>query len=857
MNTSKSSVKFPVVGIGASAGGLEALEQFFENMPVNNGMAFVVIQHMDPNYEGILPELLQRTTAMKVIQVTDQLLTKPDHVYVIPRNKSMSILRGYLHLFDPVEIRGLRHPIDFFFHSLADDRKAESIGIVLSGMGSDGSIGLKAIKEQGGIVVIQDPGSSKFDGMPSSAKETVNPDIVAPANEIPAKLIALLNRIPDISRNLLTDDKNKTNLQKIDILLRAHTGHDFSLYKKNAQYRRIERRMNVHQIEKITSYVHLLQENPKEIEILFRELLIGVTNFFRDKAMWEKLKEKILPELFNELPDGHVIRVWITACSTGEEAYSLAIIFKEAHEKLKQFKNITLQIFATDIDNDAIEIARKGLFGTNIEADVSHERLAKYFTKDGSRYFVNSYIREMIVFAPHDVIKDPPFTRLDILFCRNLLIYMESDLQKKLMNLFYYSLREGGLMVLGIAENAASAEQMFSTIDTKLKIYNRILSPMEIDKMEFPNSFSPSLKRLDNDPKITKGAANIQTFADQLLLQSFAPASVLINKEGDILYITGRTGKYLEPAAGKANMNIYSMAREGLRNELLGSIRKAKLNNETIYLRNIKAGNSDSSDHVDVTIQPVTKPDAFKDTIMIVFSDVTSSRKQTRKKTKSSEQTLSSHDLGIEMELQRALDELQSNHEEMQTSQEELKSINEELQSANEELQSTNEELITSKEEMQSLNEELQTVNSELQNKVAEYMEANNDMKNLLNSTDIATLFLDKNLNIRRYTDQLTKLIKLRTTDIGRPFTDIASDLHYPEIAENSKEVLQTLVFKENDISAHDNRWFRVRIMPYRTLDERIDGVVITFIDITLAKKLETELNETISILRDNNLYNT
>ena len=855
MTISKSSLKFPVVGIGASAGGLEALEQFFENMPANTGMAFVVIQHLDPNYVGILPELLQRTTTMKVIQVTDQLLTKPNHVYVIPRNKSMSILRGYLHLFDPVEIRGVRHPIDFFFHSLVDDRKEESIGIVLSGMGTDGSIGLKAIKEQGGIVIIQDPDSSKFDGMPNSAIVTVNPDIVASAREIPAKLIAFLNKNPSISRDLIKDDKNRTNLEKIDILLRTHTGHDFSLYKKNAQYRRIERRMNVHQIDKISSYVRFLQENPKELEILFRELLIGVTNFFRDSNLWVKLKEEILPELINGLPDGYIVRVWITACSTGEEAYSLAIVFKEVYEKVKHLKKLTLQIFATDLDNSAIEVARKGVFSSKIETDVSHERLSRYFTKKESNYYVNTSVREMIVFAPHDVIKDPPFTKLDILFCRNLLIYMESDLQLRLMNLFYYSLNIGGIMILGTAENANSKDKLFSAVDTKLKIYKRSLLQMGIDKMEFPSSLSSSIKGIVDDTKMTTGTANIQTFADQLLLQSFAPASVLINKDGDILYITGRTGKYLEPAAGKANMNIYSMALEGLRNELLSSIRKAIHSSETIILKNLKVGNSEIPHFVDVTIQPVTRPEAFKDTIMIVFSDVTSLQKQKRKTKSKAGENSTDHDREIETELQRALEELQSNREEMQTSQEELKSINEELQSANEELQSTNEELITSKEEMQSLNEELQTVNSELQNKVVEYMESNNDMKNLLNSTDVATLFLDKNLHVRRFTEQLTKLIKLRTTDIGRPFTDIVSDLQYPEIAENSKEVLQTLIYKEKDISTSDNRWFKVRIMPYRTLDERINGVVITFIDVTLAKKLESELKETISILREHNLY--
>ncbi len=854
MSTSKPPVKFPVVGIGASAGGLEALEQFFENMPVNTGMAFVVIQHLDPNYAGILPELLQRTTLMKVIQATDKLKIRPDYVYVIPRNKSMSMLNGYLHLFDPVEIRGLRLPIDVFFRSLADDMKNESIGIVLSGMGSDGSMGLKAIKEQGGLVVVQEPETSKFDGMPNSALEAVNADIVASASELPEKIMNFLNNIPAISRNLITDDRNKNNLEKIDLLLRSHTGHDFSLYKKNAQYRRIERRMNVHQIDRIASYVHFLQENPKELDILFRELLIGVTNFFRDAALWEKLKVKILPDLFNELPGGHIIRVWITACSTGEEAYSLAIVFKEAYEKIEQTKNLTFQIFATDIDNDAIEIARKGVFSLNIENDVSPGRLARYFTKKDSGYFVNSSVREMIVFAPHDVVKDPPFTKLDILFCRNLLIYMESDLQQKLMSLFYYSLNSGGLMILGTAENANSSEKLFLPLDTKLKIYKRSLVQMEIDKMDLPNSFS-RIKHIKAESTTIRESGNLQTFADQLLLQNYAPASVLINQEGDILYITGRTGKFLEPAAGKANMNIYSMAREGLRNVLMKSIRKAKQNNETINLRSVKVGSNESYQLVDVTIQPVSRPEAFKETIMVVFSEVAHIGIIRKTTSKHEKHATPSHEKELESELQKALEELQSNREEMQTSQEELKSTNEELQSANEELQSTNEELITSKEEMQSLNEELQTVNSELQNKVSEYMESNSDMKNLLNSTDIATLFLDRNLNIRRYTDQLTKLFKLRTTDIGRPFTDIVSELYYPEIAENSKEVLQTLIYRERDITTKDKRWFKVRIMPYRTLDERIDGVVITFIDITIAKKLESELKETIDILRKHNLY--
>lgn len=842
---------FPIVAIGASAGGLEALEQFFENMPNDNGMAFVVIQHLDPTHVGIMPELLQRTTKMKVAQVIDHLKVQPNHVYVIPPNTSMSILKGYLFLFEPIEIRGLRLPIDHFFQSLAEDKQEKSIGIVLSGMGSDGSLGLKAIKEKKGILLVQDPLSAKFDGMPQSAINAVAVDIIAPADELPSKLLAYLNRKPGIAPQPEIDDTSKTNLEKIIILLRSQSGHDFSLYKKNTLFRRIERRMNVHQISKIANYVRFLQENPKELDILFKELLIGVTNFFRDTAVWEKLKEEILPELFNQLSNGHVLRAWVVGCSTGEEAYSLAIIFKEATEKIKREKNLSLQIFATDIDSDTIEIARKGLFKANALTEVSDERINQFFTKDGDQFRVNTSIREMVVFAPHNVIKDPPFTKLDLLTCRNLLIYMEPVLQKKLMNLFHYSLNLGGVMLLGSSENENSQNMQFTPIDPKLKIYRRASIPTGNELLGFPSSFSHKNIQPLEDSKPAKAIENIQTLADQLLLQQFAPASVLVNQEGDILYITGRTGTYLEPAAGKANMNIYAMAREGLRNELPGAIRKVKQNYEPVKLQNIRVGTNGGTQFVNITFQCIEKPDSIKGLIMIVFYDVP---KTTNKKLKHEEQNTLVDRHEIELELQRANEELQNTREEMQTTQEELKSTNEEMQSTNEELQSTNEELTTSKEEMQSLNEELQTINAELQSKIVDYIAANNDMKNLLNSTDIATLFLDKDLNIRRYTDQLTKLFKLRQTDVGRPFTDMVTDLNYPEMTDHASEVMNTLVYKETTVSTHDGRWFIVRIMPYRTFDDRIDGLVITLIDITKSKNMEAELEKTIGVLREHNL---
>jgi two-component system CheB/CheR fusion protein len=843
---------FPIVGIGASAGGLEALEQFFENMPEDNGMAFVVIQHLDPTHVGIMPELLQRITPMKVFQASDRLKVKPDCVYVIPPNKSMSLLNGALHLFDPVESRGLRLPIDIFFRSLANDRQEKSIGIILSGMGSDGSLGLKAIKEKNGAVLVQDPASAKFDGMPSSATEAVIADIVAPAGELPAKLIAYLRFIPAVKIYPEIEIKNKSNLEKIIILLREHSGHDFSLYRKSTLFRRIERRMGVHQIEKIHNYVRFLQENPKEVEILFKELLIGVTSFFRDTAVWKKLKESVLPALMNELPDGHVLRTWVPGCSTGEEAYSLAIVFKEAMGKVKTHKKLTLQIFATDLDNDAIEKARKGGFSKNIAADVSPERLNRFFTVEAEGYRVNTAIREMVVFAPQNVIKDPPFTKLDILSCRNMLIYMEPELQKKLIALFNYSLNAGGIMILGISETLGNQNEEFKELDDKLKIFKRSATVLASEFIDFPSSFYRN-RAVATEKKITpKVVENIQTLADQILIQRFAPASVLVNDKGDILYITGRTGKYIEPVAGKANWNIHAMAREELRQALPGAFRKAMQNFDAVIVRNIKVGTNGGTQFVDITVQRIEYPDSIRGMVMVVFTDVTAVVEHVIENPKTGKRSSTVRQKELEFELQQSYEELQSIREEMQTSQEELKSTNEELQSTNEELQSANEELTTSKEEMQSLNEELQTVNIELQSKVSDFVRANDDMKNLLNSTEIATLFLDKELNIRRFTDQVTNIFKLRNADIGRPFTDLVTNLHYPEIDSHARQVIKTLISVEMATATKNGRWFNVRIMPYRTLDDHIDGLVITFTDITVAKKLEIELKEANEALRRN-----
>ena len=841
--------KFPIVGLGASAGGLEALEQFFENVPANCGMAFVVIQHLDPHRKGIMPELLQRVTQLRVTSVTDGLKIKPNCVYVIPPNTSMSILNEALYLFEPIETRGLRLPVDFFLRSLADDQREKAIGIILSGMGSDGSMGLKAIKENDGMVLVQDPASAKFDSMPRSAIESVVVDIVASAQKLPAKLMALIKVTPRLN-DQQEMEKDTSSLEKIIILLRIQTGNDFSQYKKNTLYRRIERRMSIHQISKIASYVRYLQENPAELDILFKELLIGVTNFFRDPAVWKELEENVIPSLIATMPHGQILRAWIPGCSTGEEAYSLAIVFKEALEKTIPNNNLSLQIFATDLDIAAIDKARKGIFPPNIVADVTPDRLNRFFIKaDDDNYRVNAQIRKMVLFAPQNVIKDPPFTKLDILSCRNLLIYMDTELQKKLLTLFHYSLNNGGMLILGSAETNGTQNDLFSTVNAKFRIYQRSGIPKTQELFDFPSSFTLSKQGIVENQPSAKVADSIQVLTDQLLLQQFSPASVLLTDKGDILYITGSTGKYLEPAAGKANMNIFAMAREGLRNELPTAFRKAMKNFNKVVLRDIKVETDHAIQYVDVTIQQIEKPLTLKGKILMIFANVPNLGVAAIKQKRTN---ITGSDLQNEWEteLQRVNEELQSLREEMQTSQEELQSTNEEIQSTNEELQSANEELTTSKEEMQSLNEELHTVNAELQNKIDDSSRINNDINNLLNSTNIATLFLDKDLKIHQFTYPATKIFKLQKSDIGRLFTDQVTALNYPELYDDAKEVLRSLVFMEKPISTHDGQWFNIRIMPNRTLDDKIDGLVITFIDITKSKQLENALQESQMTLR-------
>ncbi len=817
-------------------------------------MAFVVIQHLDPTRKNHMSELIQRSTLMPVVQIKDHTRIAPDHVYIIPPNKDLSILRGMLHLLEPTTSHGLGLPIDFFFRALADDYQEKSIGVILSGMGSDGTEGARAIKAKSGTVFAQSPESAKFESMPRMVTAAQLADVIATPEELPGKIIGYLRQSPphtnhqgDLSPHELLD------LEKITLLLRAQTGHDFTRYKKNTLGRRVERRMAIHQITKSSVYQRYLRANPQEGELLFKELLIGVTRFFRDPEVWNQLRDKVLPDLLARHPEGRDFRAWSAGCSTGEEAYSLAILFQEAVEKLKSKRKYTLQIFATDLDDQAIQHARIGRFPSSVVAELSERQLSRFFIADEQGGFtVRSTIREMVVFAPQNIVMHPPFTKLDLALCRNLLIYFESDLQQKIIPLLHYSLNPEGILILGAAETIGSATDLFKPLMASARIYQRLENMRRRPSYTFPISYNEPLMKEPNkkspDPA-ESSSLNLQALADQFLLQGYTPASVLVNQDGDILYVSGKTGKFLEPARGKANWNLFAMCHEGITGVVTETFHAAVAQKAAVSAYHVRVDSDAGPFTFDLTVEPL--PDAGRDSVllMVLFHnsqpapDAPSGKK---KKSDSAKKPAVNDQLdAIQRELKAAKLELQSTRIQMQTSREELKSTNEELQSTNEELQSTNEELTTSKEEMQSMNEELQTVNQELQIKVDELSHTSNDMNNLLNSTDIAIIFLDDRLHIRRFTPQAVDIFKLIPSDTGRPITDIVSTLDYPDLKKDTQTVLDTLNRVEKQVAAKGDRWFNICIIPYRTQENKIDGVVITFSDITKTKTLEFSLRKT------------
>jgi len=843
-----------IVGIGASAGGLEAFELFFKNMPADSGMAFVLIPHLSPEHKSIMPELLSRHTGMSVVQAENGMPVKPNSVYIIPPDKDMSILGGALQLFEPVERRGIRHPIDFFFRSLAQDQGEKSACIILSGTGTEGTQGLKEIKGEGGLVLAQDPKTAKYDGMPASAVATGLADYVLSPDKMPACLLAYVKSPAHRLHEELeqTGSKPIDALQKMFVLIRQKTGHDFSRYKHNTVLRRVERRMAVLQLESHADYVTYLRNNPQEIDTLFKELLIRVTNFFRDPEAFDVLREKALPLIFKDHPSSLPVRVWIPGCSTGEEAYSLAILFHEYNLTLKE--RFRVQIFASDIDGGSIEIARSGMYPTSITVDVTPERLGRYFTKKDTVYKVKDEIRETVIFAEHDINKDPPFSKMDLISCRNLLIYMGAELQQRIVPLFRYALNPEGVLFLGSSETIGDNTDLFSVVDKKWRIFKAhrtglaLKAPANL-RAAMPAAFPPAPLTVA-EGKRTRDAG-IAEVAENMLLARHTPSCAVVDRQGIIVFLHGRTGKYLEPASGRAAMNILDMAREGLQPELRAALRKASAKKGDVSLKGLRVRTNGSYQTVILDVHYIREPERLEGLLLVAFTDVPEPKaEKTGQPRTASDKKLRQRIEELEFEVKFAKEHLQTVVEEMETSQEELQSSNEELQSANEELQSSNEELETSKEELQSSNEELMTVNAELQGKMDDLAEVNNDMTNLLASTRIATIFLDNDLRIKRYTSDATAIINLIQSDVGRPLNDISRKIEYPDLIQDAGTVQRTLAMKEQVVRHQEGGWYLVRTIPYRTSANVIEGVVITFVDITEQKRLQTTLQDTLDISR-------
>jgi len=845
---------FPIVGLGASAGGLKALKSFFSEVPGKSGMAYIVLIHMSPEHPSMMPELLQKNTQVPVSAAADGQVIEPDHVYVTPPDKEISLYQGKIQLLDIVEKHKVL-PIDQFLRSLAQDQKSNASAVILSGTGTDGTIGIRDIKAHDGLVLAQSRESADHDGMPASARHTGLVDIIAAPEELPQKIIDYYAHT-ELSRaqkthaatDLTSDQRDWLN--KVFAILRTRKGHDFSNYKPNTILRRISRRMAVNDIDSHETYVRYIRETPAEAEALFRELLIGVTSFFRESKAFDVLKAEVFPALIDQMKENETFRAWIPACSTGEEAFSLAIILREYLDDAQ--KQINIQLFGTDIDEYAIERAREGRFPDSIAADVSQKRLERFFTKEGTYYRIGKEIRDFVVFSVQDVTRDPPFSRLNLLCCRNLLIYLEAHAQQKLLPLFHYTLVPGGVLMLGTSETIGGFTRMFEPIDKKLKIYERKEVPRALSPaIEFPSRPSGSIPRHaeeDASAELGPQKTDIKQATRELILSQYAPTSLLIDAEGNILYVQGRTGKYLETSTGPPTQNILNMAREGLQIELLTALRKAKSANDKVRRRRIQVKTNGDKQLIDLHIQPLQEPKELAGRFLVVIEDIESPAKAPEPTARDTDQTTpdTSRIAELEKELQVARESHQTTIEELESSNEELQSTNEELQSANEELQSTNEELESSKEELQSLNEELQTVNSELESKVEELYSSEDDMRNLLENTEIATIFVDSDLRIRRYTPEATHIVNLIESDIGRPLQHVGSNLAYNDMSTDIDEVLKKLMPKEKEVQTAAGNWYKMRIRPYRARDNRIDGAVLVFFCINDQKQSQALLEETL-----------
>lgn len=837
----QTATLFPIVGLGASAGGLEAFEKFFSNTPVDTGMAFLVVVHLDPAHESILPELLQRNTQMPVVAMIDGAVVEPNRVYVTPPNRDVVLDDGTLRLVEPLVSEGRRLPIDSFLCSLAAERGERAACVILSGSGSDGILGLKAIKENGGLALAQEPSSATFDSMPRSAIATGLVDYVVAPAELAETLVCFFAHAAQLTRAQETGSRLSTSdLEQILRLLNERTGRSFSAYKKNTLIRRVQRQMSLLGTDSVGDYVEHLRRRPEDVDRLFHELLIGVTSFFRDPEAFDVLRRDALPALLRSLGSEETLRVWVPGCSTGEEVYSLGMVLSEC--LATQARHVGFQIFGTDIDAHAIERAREGLYSLAIANDVSEERRQRFFEQKGELYRIRKDLRDCMVFAVQDILHDPPFTRIHLVCCRNLLIYIDSVAQKKLLTLFYYALKKDGLLFLGTSETIGGLGDLFTTVVAKWKIFRRRELPIPArPRVSFPISSSGPQRKavhLAEDTTDGKQRSDLAQLVNAFLLAELTPTCILVDRRGRIYYIHGRSGKYLEPAVGKMSDNVLDMARHGLKLELATALRAVLANAGPVVRAGVHVKNNGSSQHVELTVRRLELTEGPDDLIAIILRDEAPPAKKSARGKRTSEREREQRITELEQELRRTRESHQAATEELETANEELKSINEELQSSNEELQSTNEELESAREEQQSLNEELVTVNAELRGRIGELSQTHDDLRNLLEATRIATLFLDPDLRIKRFTLATTRIVNLIPADVGRPLAHVVSNLEGESgLVEVARQVMESLESFEREVCTRDGIWYSLRAMPYRTTADVVDGVVMTFVDIDALRR--------------------
>ncbi len=840
---------FFVVGIGASAGGLNALQLFLDQLPLQSDLAIVIIQHLDASRKSLLADLLSSHTKINISEIENGQTIEPNSIYVLPANKVVKLESNSFEVENLPQIKNHTLLIDTFFNSLAKDKGEKAIGIILSGNGSDGTFGLENILKNGGLAIVQDPKTAQFTGMPNSAIEANATDLILSPEQMPKKI---LNYIKDQVKHKAKKDSKidfeyKNQLINIIQIIKDQTGYDFTNYKKNTIVRRISKRIATNQIENLAEYITFLNTNPDEVNSLYKEFLIGVTSFFRDKDAFRILENKVVPSILENAAQNKEIRIWVCGCSTGEEAYSLAILFKSALENSS--KNIKVTIFASDIDEEAIEFARKGNYGNNIELAIKPELLTRYFNKKENSYTVKKEIREMIVFAHHNLIKDPPFSKLDLITCRNLLIYIDSDLQKKIIPVFHYSLNTDGILFLGTSESIGDYMNLFSVVDEKSKIFkkNDVNIPKQAIIYELPFFENKTNLTPSSYVSASRKKSNISNLTDKILLDQYAPPSVIIDKNDDAIYFSGNTGIYLDPPNGIARFNILDMAKKGLKIALENGISQARQENTEVLLKNIEViSGDDSIKTINLKIKPLFSKQYDLGSIMLVFESSEKIKKTKKNQVNSSE---------LEKELKIIREHLKIAIEELDSANDDLKDSKEDYQSSNEELQSSIEELETSREELQSVNDELTAVNTELTDKVDQLYRTNNDLNNLLRSIEIATLYLDRELRIKRYTLAATKIFNLIPSDIDRPVKQLATNLHYDSFSEDLNQVLKTLVVKSVEVQAIDDLWFEMHIIPYRTADNIIEGVLVTLVEITYQKKIEfrfDKVNEQLNLISKN-----